>query len=66
MNLHLQLLLLAFSGWINHHQQSVIDYLQAENRALREQLGSKRIRWTDAQRRLLATKAKARCSRMLA
>jgi hypothetical protein len=27
----------------------VIEYLQAENRALREQLGTKRIRWTDAQ-----------------
>jgi hypothetical protein len=59
MNLYLQLLLLTFSGWINRHQQSVIEYLQAENRALREQLGPKRIRWTDAQRRLLAEKARA-------
>jgi hypothetical protein len=59
MNLYLQLLLLTVSGWINRHQQSVIDYLQAENRALREQLGPKRIRWTDAQRRVLAEKARA-------
>ncbi len=59
MNLYLQLLLLAVSGWINRHQQSVIEYLQAENRALRQQLGPKRIRWTDAQRRLLAEKARA-------
>ena len=59
MNLYLQLLLLTVSGWINRHQQSVIEYLQAENRALREQLGPKRIRWTDAQRRLLAEKARA-------
>ena len=42
------------------------EYLQAENRALREQLGSKRIRWTDAQRRLLAEKARAVGRRALA
>ena len=59
MNLYLQLLLLTLSGWVNRHQQAVIEYLQAENHALREQLGPKRIRWTDAQRLLLATKAKA-------
>jgi len=59
MNLYLQLLLLTVSGWVNRHQQCVIEYLQAENRALREQLGPKRIRWTDAQRRLLAEKARA-------
>ena len=59
MNLYLQLLLLTLSGWVNRNQQAVIEYLQAENRALREQLGPKRIRWTDAQRLLLATKAKA-------
>ncbi len=55
----LQLLLLTVSGWINRHQQCVIEYLQVENRALREQLGPKRIRWTDAQRRMLAEKARA-------
>ncbi len=59
MNLYLQLLLLTVSGWVNRHQQCVIEYLQAENRALREQLGPKRIRRTDAQRRLLAEKARA-------
>ena len=47
------------AGWINRHQQAVIEYLEAENRSLREQLGKKRIRWTDAQRRRLAEKAKA-------
>jgi hypothetical protein len=31
---------------VNRHQQAVIEYLQAENHALREQLGNKRIRWT--------------------
>jgi hypothetical protein len=37
----------------------MIEYLQAENQSLREQFGNKRIRWTDAQRRRLAEKAKA-------
>ena len=37
----------------------MIEYLQAENRALREQLSPRRIRWTDEQRRRLAEKAKA-------
>ena len=50
MNLYLQLLLFIFAGWVNRHQQSVIEYHQAENKALREQLGKKRIRWTDARR----------------
>jgi len=59
MNLYLQFLLFTFAGWVNRHQQAVIEYLQAENQALREQLGKKRIRWTDVQRRRLAEKAKA-------
>jgi len=25
------------AGWVNRHQQAVIEYLQAENQALREQ-----------------------------
>jgi putative transposase len=59
MNLYLQFILFTLAGWVNRHQQEVIEYLQAENQALREQLGNKRIRWTDAQRRRLAEKAKA-------
>src|SRR5664280_930685 len=59
MNLYLQFLLFIFAGWVNRHQQAVIEYLQAENQSLWEQLGKKRIRWTDAQRRRLAEKAKA-------
>ena len=46
MNLYLQFLLFTFAGWVNRHQQAAIEYLQAENQALREQLGNKRIRWT--------------------
>ena len=36
----------------------VIDYLQEENRVLRDQLGNKRLRLSDDQRRRLAVKAK--------
>ena len=59
MNLYLQVILFTLAGWVNRHQQAVIEYLQAENQSLREQLGKKRIRWTDAQRRRLTEKAKA-------
>ena len=62
MNLHLQFLLLVFAGWVNRHQLAVIEYLQAENQSLREQLGKKRVRWTDAQRRRLGIHANPRCS----
>ncbi len=50
--------MLIFAGWVNWHQKDVIEYLQEENRALREQLGGKRLRFTDRQRRGLAVKAK--------
>ena len=56
--LPLQFLMLIFAGWANRHQQDVIEYLEAENRFLREQLGGKRLRFTDQQRRRLAVKAK--------
>jgi len=48
-----------FTGWVNRHQQDVIEYLQEENRSLLEQLGGRRLRFTDQQRRRLAVKAKA-------
>jgi hypothetical protein len=51
--------MLISAGWVNRHQQDVIEYLQEENRALREQLGGKRLKFTDRQRRRLAVKAKA-------
>jgi hypothetical protein len=44
---------------MNQQQRDVIDYLQEENRVLREQLGPGRVRFTDAHRRRLAAKAKA-------
>ena len=54
----LQLLLLTFAGWANRRQRDVIEYLKEENRVLREQLGSRRVRLTDDQRRRLAVKGK--------
>ena len=56
--LHVQFLVLMFAGWVNRSQQDVIDYLQVENRVLREQLNKKRLLLTDSQRRRLANKAK--------
>jgi transposase InsO family protein len=55
---HLQFVLAALAGWVNRHQHDVIEYLQAENRILREQMGDRRPRFTDAQRRRLAVAAK--------
>jgi putative transposase len=50
--------LIALSGWMNQRQRRVIDYLREENRVLREQLGERRLRCSDDQRRRLAAKAK--------
>ena len=36
--LQLEFLMLILTGWVNRRQQNVIEYLQEENRALREQL----------------------------
>jgi hypothetical protein len=54
----LQFLLALVTGWVNRNQQEVIDYLQAENRLLRERLGPRRLRFSDADRRRLAVAAK--------
>jgi putative transposase len=53
-----RLLLISLAGCLNQQQQDVIAYLQEENRVLREQLGCKRLRLNDDQRRRLAGKAK--------
>ncbi len=52
------LLLTALAGWLNREQQQIIEYLQEENKVLKEHLKGKRIRYTDKQRRRLAAKAK--------
>jgi len=56
--LPLQFLILTVAGWVSRSQQDVIAYLREENRVLREQVGGRRLRFTDAQRRRLASKAK--------
>ena len=61
-----RLVLIAVSGWMNQRQLQVIDYLREENRILREQLGGRRLRLDDDQRRRLAVKAKALGRRVLA
>ena len=60
-----RLLLVSLAGWLNQGQQDVIDYLQEENRVLREQLGGKRLHFNDDQRRRLAVRAKKLGWRML-
>jgi hypothetical protein len=62
----LSFLVISFAGWINQRQQHVIEYLVEENRVLREQIGSRRIRFTDEQRRRLAAKAKKLGRKILA
>ena len=61
----LQFLLLAFAGWMNRRQVELLEYLREENRILREQLGGRRLRFTNAQRRRLAAKGKALGRRVL-
>jgi putative transposase len=58
--------LIAVAGWMNQHQLQIIDYLREENRILREQLGDRRLRFNDEQRRRLAAKAKGLGRKLLA
>ncbi len=60
-----QLLVITLAGWPNRHQRAVIDYLIEENRVLKAQLEAQRLRFTDAQRRRLAVKAKVLGRRLL-
>jgi transposase len=61
-----QFVVIAIAGWMNQHQQRVVDYLLEENRVLREQIGSRRMRFNDDQRRRLAVKAKTLGRKLLA
>jgi transposase InsO family protein len=55
----LHFLLLTVAGWVNGRKLAAIDYLREENRVLRAQFGSKRLKLTDAERRALAVKGRA-------
>lgn len=61
----LRALLLTTIGWVCREQQRQIDYLVEENRVLKEQLGGRRLRLTNAQRRRLAEKGKLLGRRLL-
>ncbi len=58
--------LVAVAGWMNQRQLHAIEYLREENRVLREQLGERRLRLNDDQRRRLAAKAKGLGRKLLA
>ena len=59
-------LVISVAGWMNQRQLLMIDYLREENRVLREQLGERRLRLNDDQRRRLAANAKVLGLRPLA
>ncbi len=62
----LRVLRLSVAGWVNRHQQHVVEYLAEENRVLKEQLGGRRLRLNDSQRRRLAAKGQRLGRRTLA
>jgi putative transposase len=62
--LHFLIALLA--SWLRRRQGEAIEYLRAENRLLRARLGHKRLRFTEAERRLLAEKGKPLGRKLLA
>src|SRR2546425_12852849 len=59
-------LVVSFAGWINQRQQQLIEYVVEENRVLREQIGDRRMRFTDDPRRRLAASAKKLGRKVLA
>lgn len=61
-----QFLLTCLLGEVHDYQAKVIEYLIAENRTLKQQLGKRRLRLTDDQRRLLAVKGNGLGRKVLA
>ena len=59
-------LAVALAGWLNQQQHDIIDYLREENKVLREQLGNRRLRLSDEQRRRLAVRARKLGHKVLA
>jgi hypothetical protein len=57
--LPLQFLAAWIGMWLGEHQARVIEYQRAENAALLERLGKRRLRLTDGERRRLAKLGKA-------
>jgi transposase InsO family protein len=52
-----QLLLLTITGWLDRREREALAYLIEENRLLRRQIGRRRLRLTDDDRRRLAVRA---------
>jgi hypothetical protein len=50
----LQMVLCVLTGWLDRREREAIAYLIEENRLLRRQLGTRRLRLTDDDRRLAA------------
>ncbi|MCI0428952.1 MAG: integrase core domain-containing protein [Rhodospirillales bacterium] len=55
----MQFLIVVLAAWLARQQEAFIEYLKAENRMLKARLGRRRIIFSDAERRLLARRAKA-------
>ena len=53
----LRFLLLCITGWLDRRERDALAYLIEENRLLRRQLGGRRLRFTDDDRRRLAMRA---------
>jgi transposase InsO family protein len=60
-----RILLAVWAGWWNRQQHDVIAYLIEENRTLRSQVVTRRVRLIDVQRRRLARRGKRLGRRML-
>ena len=62
-----RVLLATLAGWVNRHQQHVIEYLVQEHRVLKDQVKGRRLRLTetsaDASRRRVADSADGACGR---
>src|SRR2546423_1292618 len=61
-----QFVMIALAGWMTQRQLQTIEYLREENRVVREQLGDRRVRSNDDQRRRLAVRAKGLGRKLLA
>jgi transposase InsO family protein len=54
-----QLLFIVFASWVHREQQKIIEFYQAELKAVMDAQGKKRLLLTDDYRRLLAVKGKS-------
>ena len=53
----LQMVLYVLTGWLDRREREAVAYLIEENRLRRRQLGPRRLRFTDDDRRRLAARA---------